>query len=199
MIYVDSNVPMYLVGAEHPHKRRVVALVPQLLSARDQLVTSAETFQELLHRYRALGDPEHLSAAYDALEAMISMVADVTKDDDRSGARPLRAVPPALLPRLFAPRGDAAYRLHRYLELRHGLRCRGRDPTHRLRGGCRAHTRQGSPVGRVSATARCERAARGRGSSRPRCGEHRRRAPHVGREQRRVVALPGPRSATRAA
>ena len=81
MIYVDSNVPMYLVGAEHPHKRRVVALVPQLLSARDQLVTSAETFQELLHRYRALGDPEHLSAAYDALEAMISMVADVTKDD----------------------------------------------------------------------------------------------------------------------
>ena len=56
MIYVDSNVPMYLVGAEHPHKSRVVALVSQLLSARDQLVTSAETFQELLHRYRALGD-----------------------------------------------------------------------------------------------------------------------------------------------
>ena len=49
MIHVDSNVPMYLVGAEHPHKRHVVALVPQLLSARDQLVTSAETFQELLH------------------------------------------------------------------------------------------------------------------------------------------------------
>ena len=35
MIHVDSNVPMYLVGAEHPHKRHVVALVPQLLSARD--------------------------------------------------------------------------------------------------------------------------------------------------------------------
>ena len=42
MIYVDSNVPMYLVGAEHPHKQRVVALVPQLISARDQLVTSAK-------------------------------------------------------------------------------------------------------------------------------------------------------------
>ena len=81
MIYVDSNVPMYLVGAEHPHKLRVVALVPQLISARDQLVTSAETFQEILHRYRALGDRDHLSAAYDALDAMISMVADVTRDD----------------------------------------------------------------------------------------------------------------------
>lgn len=81
MIYVDSNVPMYLVGAEHPHKQRVVALVPQLLSARDQLITSAETFQEILHRYRAIDDHAHLNAAYDALEAMISMVADVTKDD----------------------------------------------------------------------------------------------------------------------
>ncbi len=81
MIYVDSNVPMYLVGAEHPHKQRVVALVPQLISARDQLVTSAETFREILHRYRALGDGDHLSAAYDALDAMISMVADVTRDD----------------------------------------------------------------------------------------------------------------------
>ncbi len=81
MIYVDSNVPMYLVGADHPHKRRVVSLIPQLLSAHERLITSAEAFQELLHRYRALGDHEHLGAAYDALEAMISMVADVTKDD----------------------------------------------------------------------------------------------------------------------
>ena len=81
MIYVDSNVPMYLVGAEHPHKQRIVALVPQLLSARDQLVTSAETFQELLHHYRGLGDYEHLIASYEALEAMISLVTDVTKDD----------------------------------------------------------------------------------------------------------------------
>lgn len=72
---------MYLVGTDHPHKQRVVTLVPQLVSARDQLVTSAETYQEILHRYRALGDHEHLNAAYDALDAMVSIVADVTKDD----------------------------------------------------------------------------------------------------------------------
>ena len=34
-----------------------------------------------IERGRALGDREHLSAAYDALEAMISVVAAVTKDD----------------------------------------------------------------------------------------------------------------------
>jgi predicted nucleic acid-binding protein len=81
MIYVDSNVPMYLVGSEHRHKRRVIELTPQLLSARERLVTSAETLQEILHRYTALRDREHLNAAYEALEAMVSLVADITKDD----------------------------------------------------------------------------------------------------------------------
>ena len=81
MIYVDSNVPMYLVGADHPNKQRVLALVPRLLAARERLVTSAETFQELIHRYRSLGDAVHLNAAYAALEAMVSAVADVTKAD----------------------------------------------------------------------------------------------------------------------
>jgi len=81
MIYVDSNVPMYLVGADHPNKQRVIELVPQLMSARERLVTSAETFQEILHRYLALRDRQHLNAAYGALEAMVSVVAEVTKDD----------------------------------------------------------------------------------------------------------------------
>jgi predicted nucleic acid-binding protein len=81
VIYVDSNVPMYLVGAEHPNKRRVIELTPQLLSAREELITSAETFQEIIHRYRSLHDREHLNAAYEALESMVSSVADVMKSD----------------------------------------------------------------------------------------------------------------------
>lgn len=81
MIYVDCNVPMYLVGADHPTKRRVVELVPQLLAARERLVTSAEAFQEVVHRYLSLRDRKHLVAAYEALEAMVSVIADVTKAD----------------------------------------------------------------------------------------------------------------------
>jgi predicted nucleic acid-binding protein len=79
--YVDSNVPMYLVGAEHPHKSRVIELIPRLLLAHERLVTSAETFQEILHRYTALRDREHLNAAYEALEAMVSFVSEVSKAD----------------------------------------------------------------------------------------------------------------------
>jgi len=81
VIYVDSNVPMYLVGGPHPNKKRVIELVPQLLSARETLITSAETFQEIVHRYLGLRDRRHLNAAYEALEAMISRATDVTKQD----------------------------------------------------------------------------------------------------------------------
>ncbi|MEX0784445.1 MAG: type II toxin-antitoxin system VapC family toxin [Dehalococcoidia bacterium] len=95
MMFVDSNVPMYLVGAEHPNKQRVIELVPQLLSARERLVTSAETFQDILHRYVALGDRRHLDAAYEALEAMVSGVSEVTKEDVDS-ARAASATYPEL-------------------------------------------------------------------------------------------------------
>ncbi|HUG48175.1 MAG TPA: type II toxin-antitoxin system VapC family toxin [Candidatus Limnocylindria bacterium] len=95
MIYVDSNVPMYLVGGQHVNKQRVVELVAQLLGARDELVTSAETFQEIIHRYVALRDRLHLGAAYEALETMVVSVADVTKQD-ADGARALSGEYPQL-------------------------------------------------------------------------------------------------------
>ena len=95
MIFVDSNVPMYLVGAEHPNKQRVIELVPRLLSSREVLVTSAEAFQEILHRYLAVKDREHLNAAYDALSTMVESVADVTRPDV-DAARVLSAEHPRL-------------------------------------------------------------------------------------------------------
>jgi len=95
VIYVDSNVPMYLVGAEHPNKSRVIELVPRLLTARERLVTSAETFQEILHRYLALRDHRHLGAAYEALEAMVTTIAPITKEDV-DGARAMAGTYPEL-------------------------------------------------------------------------------------------------------
>ncbi len=72
---------MYLVGAAHANKQRVIELVPQLLAAHEILVTSGETFQEIVHRYVALRDRIHLHAAYEALEALVSRTGDVTKAD----------------------------------------------------------------------------------------------------------------------
>lgn len=44
-------------------------------------MTSAEAFQEILHRYLRLDDRRHLAAAYEALEAMVSRTVDVTRAD----------------------------------------------------------------------------------------------------------------------
>lgn len=95
MIYVDSNIPMYLVGADHPNKRRVIDVSTQLIGARESLITSAETFQEVIHRYLALRDSVHLNAAYEALEALVSTVSEVSKHDVDE-ARALTGQYPAL-------------------------------------------------------------------------------------------------------
>ena len=42
MIFIDSNIPMYLVGAPHPHKVDAQRLLENLLSERVRLVTDAE-------------------------------------------------------------------------------------------------------------------------------------------------------------
>jgi predicted nucleic acid-binding protein len=39
MIFIDSNVPKYLVGASHPHKVDVQRVLENLLSERVRLMT----------------------------------------------------------------------------------------------------------------------------------------------------------------
>lgn len=45
MIFVDSNIPMYLVGAPHPHKIDAQRLVERALADGERLVTDAEVLQ----------------------------------------------------------------------------------------------------------------------------------------------------------
>ena len=70
MIFVDSNVPMYLVGATHPNKDRALALLTQLVGSGEQLVTDVEVYQEILHRYTAINRPEAIDAAFESLDAV---------------------------------------------------------------------------------------------------------------------------------
>ncbi len=71
MIFVDSNVPMYLVGAAHPNKDRVRALLEQLIGSGERLVTDVEVYQEILHRYVAISRPDALDAAIASLDAIV--------------------------------------------------------------------------------------------------------------------------------
>ena len=74
MIFVDSNVPMYLVGAAHPNKDRTIAVLTGLAQSGTALVTDVEVYQEILHRYAAI---DRLDAIEPALASLDAIVDDV--------------------------------------------------------------------------------------------------------------------------
>jgi uncharacterized protein len=77
VILVDSNIPMYLVGAPHPHKTDAQRLLESLVSDRQRLVTDAEVLQEILHRYTAIDRRDAIQPAFDALLGVIDEVLPV--------------------------------------------------------------------------------------------------------------------------
>lgn len=74
MILVDSNIPMYLVGASHPHKSDTLRLLEKVVSERQRLVTDAEVLQEILHRYVAINRRDAIQPAFDALLGIVDQV-----------------------------------------------------------------------------------------------------------------------------
>ncbi len=77
MILVDANVPMYLVGARHPHKLDAQRLVETALSAGERLVTDAEVLQEICHRYAAITRREAIQPAFDTTLGLVDEVLPV--------------------------------------------------------------------------------------------------------------------------
>ena len=77
MILLDSNIPMYLVGADHPHKRNAQRLVDTFISERQRLVTDAEVLQEILHRYASVNRRSTIQPAFNALLAVVDEVFPV--------------------------------------------------------------------------------------------------------------------------
>lgn len=81
MIFVDSNVPMYLVGANHPHKDDAMKLLDDLTASGNHLVTSAEVLQEILHRYAALDRLDMVQPAFDTVLEVVDEVLSVHLGD----------------------------------------------------------------------------------------------------------------------
>ena len=56
--FVDANIPMYAVGAEHPLKAPCVHLLEAVAKREMRAVIDVEVLQEILHRYTSLGRRE---------------------------------------------------------------------------------------------------------------------------------------------
>jgi len=74
MIFVDSNVPMYLIGAAHPHKVEVQRLLERCVVERQRLVTDAGVLQEILHRYVAIDRRDAIQPAFDVLLGLVDEI-----------------------------------------------------------------------------------------------------------------------------
>lgn len=81
MIFVDSNIPMYLVGAPHPNKDAARAALERIINRGEKMVTSAEVMQEILHRYGALKRPDAIQPAFDALLGVVDEVFPIEAED----------------------------------------------------------------------------------------------------------------------
>ncbi len=83
MILVDSNIPMYLVGAEHPNKSRSRAILERAIADGERLVTDAEVIQEILHRYVSIGRRDAIEPAVAALLGVVDDVFPIELEDVR--------------------------------------------------------------------------------------------------------------------
>jgi uncharacterized protein len=79
VILVDSNIPMYLVGAPHPHRSDAQRWLEKLVTERQRLITDAEVLQEILHRYVAIDRREAIQPAFDALLGFVDEVLPVNQ------------------------------------------------------------------------------------------------------------------------
>ena len=80
MIFIDSNIPMYLIGATHRHKIDARRLVEEAVAKGERLVTDAEVMQEILHRYAAIDRRAAIQPAFDVLLGIVDEVFPVDAD-----------------------------------------------------------------------------------------------------------------------
>jgi hypothetical protein len=111
VIFVDSNVPMYVIGDDLVQRQRAEALCDRLVLSGEQIVTSAEVYQEIMHRYRSIGRLASIAKGFEHLDIIVDDVLAIDVDDVRSAH--------AILDR--TPDLDARDALHIATMVRHGI------------------------------------------------------------------------------
>jgi uncharacterized protein len=77
-VFIDSNIPMYVAGSEHPHRDPSRRLLAKVQSGEIEGYTSVEVLQEILYRYSALRRLDLAGEVYDIFVQICPVVFDVT-------------------------------------------------------------------------------------------------------------------------
>jgi len=81
LIFIDSNIPMYLLGSPHPHKAEAQVLLERMIASGRRLVTDAEVLQEILHRYTAINRRDAIAPAFQLTLEIVDDVFAIEKAD----------------------------------------------------------------------------------------------------------------------
>ncbi len=85
MIFVDSNLPMYVAGRAHPNKEPAQRFLERARARRVEICTSTEVLQEILYRYAALQRRDLARQVYELFVEVCPRVLPVTlADTDRA-------------------------------------------------------------------------------------------------------------------
>jgi predicted nucleic acid-binding protein len=93
MIFIDANIPMYLVGGEHPNREAARRALEEAVAAGESLCSDAEVLQEILHRYTATRRTDSIDPAFDSLLAVVDVVYPIERTDVERARRLLRTTP----------------------------------------------------------------------------------------------------------
>ena len=80
-VFVDSNIPMYVAGGEHPNRELARRFLDWAKAGVVEICTSTEVLQEILYRYSALGKPALAKDVYDLFVEICPSVLPVTLAD----------------------------------------------------------------------------------------------------------------------
>ena len=86
-VFVDSNIPMYVAGRDHPNREPARRFLERIRSGEVEGCTSTEVLQEILYRYAALRRLDLAGDVYDLFVQLCPVVFAVTlADTDRARA-----------------------------------------------------------------------------------------------------------------
>lgn len=85
MVFVDSNVPMYVAGRDHPLRDAARRFLERARAGEVEICTSTEVLQEILYRYAALKRRDVAATVYDLFVQICPVIFPVTlADTDRA-------------------------------------------------------------------------------------------------------------------
>jgi predicted nucleic acid-binding protein len=93
-VFIDSNIPMYVAGRDHPNREPARRFLDRVRTADVEGCTSTEVLQEILYRYAALQRLDLAGEVYDLFVQLCPVVFAVTlADTDRARAMLSRSSP----------------------------------------------------------------------------------------------------------